>query len=616
MRFVVRNRQIQYIYENISIGDNADYIATFDFDDEWSGLTVTARFINGDKMVEQVLEDRTCVVPVEMLKKGKLMVGVYAAKMTTTPCEVWITESIKQYGGTTPAPSEDVYAQILSKVDRCEEVANDLEEKAESGYFKGEQGDKGETGDKGDKGDKGNKGDKGDKGEPGEPGEKGDPGETYDDTEIRSDINELKSDLVHNEYGTFYSDELDCFELGDDGFAKNAPCVVSYFKKETSFDDAPFSPLPCGKWYPTTGLIGSFRYVQLTIPTEVTNNDFTIGFWVNFPNISATQVIKFALFDEVSSSYVANFTRLISNNLVEGRTETKSNATYVIDKKIGDWYHLNIYVEGGNTSITHLFLGSDNCLASDVIYYSMPVITANKSYWFNKHKNKYYNLENNYNKNILYKKKLWWHGDSIMNGANDEENKHGWLGRIAEKNKMTYENLAINGSVMTNVSGYRSICAHWDDWSGTNPNYIIFDGGINDFYQTKASNADKFPIGEIDVERYIQPSDEATFANAFESYIYKTINKYPNAKIGYIIPYKIASKHPTYDIWETSGTAYFEMAISICKKWGIPYLDLREKTQMNYTIPSEQQFFNDNTHANALGYEKTLNIVEEWLKTL
>lgn len=174
MRFVVRNRQIRYIYENIKIGDNADYVAAFELDDEWTGHTVTARFINGDKMIERVLDGNSCSIPVEILKKGKLRVGVYTDEMTTTPCELWITESIKQYGGTTPAPSDDVYAQILGKVDRCEEVANDLEQKAESGYFNGKDGIDGKDG---------------------KDGKDGIDGKEYDDTEIREDISDINNNL-------------------------------------------------------------------------------------------------------------------------------------------------------------------------------------------------------------------------------------------------------------------------------------------------------------------------------------------------------------------------------------------------------------------------------------
>ena len=77
--------------------------------------------------------------------------------------------------------------------DRANKVANDVQEKLDSGAFvgpKGEQGDpgpKGEQGDPGPKGEQGDPGPKGEQGDPGPKGEQGDPGldaPQIDDTQI------------------------------------------------------------------------------------------------------------------------------------------------------------------------------------------------------------------------------------------------------------------------------------------------------------------------------------------------------------------------------------------------------------------------------------------------
>ena len=46
MRFEVTNREIKCDYDSYLhlIGDNADYKATFSFDEEWNGKIKTARF--------------------------------------------------------------------------------------------------------------------------------------------------------------------------------------------------------------------------------------------------------------------------------------------------------------------------------------------------------------------------------------------------------------------------------------------------------------------------------------------------------------------------------------------------------------------------------------------
>lgn len=51
------------------IGDNADYIARFIFDEEWNGKIKTARFIMKGIHSDVILEDDQCTIPVEILKK-------------------------------------------------------------------------------------------------------------------------------------------------------------------------------------------------------------------------------------------------------------------------------------------------------------------------------------------------------------------------------------------------------------------------------------------------------------------------------------------------------------------------------------------------------------------
>ena len=140
MQFVIRNRQIKQVTVSTSdvstpehlIGDNSDYIAKFAFDSEWSGVTKTARFEMNNRYVDIVLENDECDIPVEVLTKGYLSVGVYSSHMTTTSCEVYITPSIKEIGGNVADPTPDVYNQILDAIDNIvideEAVANAVEE--------------------------------------------------------------------------------------------------------------------------------------------------------------------------------------------------------------------------------------------------------------------------------------------------------------------------------------------------------------------------------------------------------------------------------------------------------------------------------------------------------
>lgn len=95
------------------VGDNAGYIAHFNFDSEWDGLEKTARFIHGDRFKEQVLVDDTCEFPREVLKSGFVEVGVFAGDITSTGAKVPIYASILQKYGLPADPTPDVYAQLM-----------------------------------------------------------------------------------------------------------------------------------------------------------------------------------------------------------------------------------------------------------------------------------------------------------------------------------------------------------------------------------------------------------------------------------------------------------------------------------------------------------------------
>lgn len=120
MDFTINKRQITKNTEKPLIGDNANYEARFIFDSEWDGQVKTARFIHGKKYVERVLADDKCIIPVEILKRGVLKVGVFSAEMSTTPCEVYINASIKEKTGSVAEPASDVYAEIIKMIQNIE----------------------------------------------------------------------------------------------------------------------------------------------------------------------------------------------------------------------------------------------------------------------------------------------------------------------------------------------------------------------------------------------------------------------------------------------------------------------------------------------------------------
>ena len=98
------------------ICNNSDYVAQFTFDDEWNDIhTKTARFtVNGKHM--DVVFTGDCVKIPPVSRAPFIDIGVFAGNMATTPAYIRCSKSILCEGGPVVEPPNDVYAQIMNKV--------------------------------------------------------------------------------------------------------------------------------------------------------------------------------------------------------------------------------------------------------------------------------------------------------------------------------------------------------------------------------------------------------------------------------------------------------------------------------------------------------------------
>lgn len=126
MIFKIVDRKIS-VESEVVLSYSLDYVATFEFDEEWNNKIVTARFVheNGN-MVEVVLDsENSCNIP--LFPKGIVNVGVYTDEFTSTYAPMRIYTSIKDIGEhEVIPPTADVYQQIISLI--------------EEGRIKGEDG--------------------------------------------------------------------------------------------------------------------------------------------------------------------------------------------------------------------------------------------------------------------------------------------------------------------------------------------------------------------------------------------------------------------------------------------------------------------------------------------
>lgn len=220
------------------------------------------------------------------------------------------------------------------------------------------------------------------------------------------------------------------------------------------------------------------------------------------------------------------------------------------------------------------------------------------------------NLISSYINNPLLKKTVSFNGDSIMYGAGYTG---GFAKIIADKNNMSYENIAVSGATISANTTFANddTNRHWICRTISNmrddADYIIVEGGVND-KSLKTVNLGVITDGYDDI------LDDTTFCGALESVCKQLIERFKGKKMGFIITHRIWNMS---DVWETS---WYPSIIKILKKWGIPYCDLHNSIPSLNLIESLKSQYTkdaDGWHPNEEGYRKFyVDKIEAWMKTL
>lgn len=179
--------------------------------------------------------------------------------------------------------------------------------------------------------------------------------------------------------------------------------------------------------------------------------------------------------------------------------------------------------------------------------------------------------------------------------------------QIAKRNGMTLINEAVNGSTMTyNSSYYQPFSYERYKKIPLDTDYITIKIGIND-------DNKKAPVGTID------DTTNTTFYGAWNVVLDYLITNYPFAKIGVIVT-------------NGSNPSYTEATRKVCRKWGIPYLDLEQDYQVPLTLRVNEKsevtqkakdirmnnfrVSSSNWHPNIKCHEYESTFIENWLRTL
>lgn len=221
----------------------------------------------------------------------------------------------------------------------------------------------------------------------------------------------------------------------------------------------------------------------------------------------------------------------------------------------------------------------------------------------------------------LFGKSVIFTGDSICAGAADSVGG-GWASRIGEKNHMVWKNKAVSGGTIIDKNLVGSSFTISDTDFGTGADYIILEGGTNDADRIGSIIGGNTPqyYGSYQETGYQDEFTNQTFCGAVEYLFKKVISTYPQARVGFIIAPKMGATND-YTKEGNNRRAYFETIIKLCKKWGVPVLNLWDECTMNPRLAShytqgEDYLYADGQHPTAKGYDLMSPIIEEWMKTL
>lgn len=204
-------------------------------------------------------------------------------------------------------------------------------------------------------------------------------------------------------------------------------------------------------------------------------------------------------------------------------------------------------------------------------------------------------------------------GDSIFESRTSAAsfNGGGWGKILQDKYHWVVSNKAVSGSrlsqyginntIPTQIAGLPTV------------DYIIFDGGVNDFPQDRAAVA----LGTWHPTSYTATLDPATVYGGLETACKELVNRSATTKYGYVFVHRIFIDTTTYGItWEE----FKDNIKGILNKWGIPYLDLEELVPpLNFIadLKSAYTINGDGWHPTYDGYKLYYaDKIAAWMETL
>lgn len=258
-----------------------------------------------------------------------------------------------------------------------------------------------------------------------------------------------------------------------------------------------------------------------------------------------------------------------SDYTVYGATTEKEESGVSVKLKIGD-VNANAIIQSLSQPYWHNGVNLKKLLTGDDTYELERRISELESMATQTFKNPYKN------------KTIIAFGDSIVAGWGWKEGT-GIIQPLKEKyTDATWINKAESGANMavTSNPSHTPIVNQITSYTGA-ADAILLDGGVND-------KNNGISIGSI-TSAYDATYDTSTFCGALERSLQYIMDRYPLAVKLYIIPHSFGKDNSFLD-------SIYEKAIEICKKWNMPYLDMRVYSQIAMTSANKDKYtYNPNS---------------------
>ncbi len=214
--------------------------------------------------------------------------------------------------------------------------------------------------------------------------------------------------------------------------------------------------------------------------------------------------------------------------------------------------------------------------------------------------------------NLLKGKTIYNFGDSISNGQGNlvGDKRLGPAELVALDNDMVCTDFSVSGSTMSTAGGGNYILKRIESAilaSPITPDFVLLAGGINDLKVTTVGDFSD-PSNNNDFEEaYINSLDTSKFSGAFETAIYKILNKWPGTQLIFMTEHKMPNHY-------NDGTeTLYQTAKKICKKWCVPILDMWNSGGLNMSVLANNKAYGtgdvnldgthtDTTHPNGEAY--------------